>query len=138
MNVQKMDNDLSMSDDELGGNQEGGAGNRNIFLQMSLPSLSLHSAQDMNDDIDDNQIDEVEEELKTYERKKKKKKDVPSIFKKNNNLAGAEIKPMEITQTFAFKDNTGTQHTNANDALAAFLNDVSASVEQNSQMNSEP
>ena len=56
LNVHKVDNDLSMSDDDLGGDQgkNGGAGNRNIFLQMSLPSLSIHSAQDINDDIEDN------------------------------------------------------------------------------------
>ena len=95
----------------------------------------------MQDDIDDNQIDEVEEELKQIEerKEKRKKKNIPSIFKKNNNLAGAEIKPMEITQTFAFKDTSGAQHTNANSALAAFLNDVDddvAAVE--SMLNSEP
>ena len=61
----------------------------------------------MNDDIDDNQIDEVEEELKQRERKKKKKS-VPSIFKKNNNIGGAEVQTLEITQTFEFKDNSGT------------------------------
>ena len=31
---------------------------------------------------------------------------------------------MEITQTFAFKDNSGAQHKNPGSALAAFLNDV--------------
>ena len=44
-----------MSDDDgIGGDggDEGGKANRNIFLQMSLPSLSIQSA--MNDDIDDN------------------------------------------------------------------------------------
>ena len=46
---------------------------------------------------------------------------------------------MEITQTFAFKDTSGAKHTNANSALAAFLDDVDADVARtNSQLNSEP
>ena len=125
-----------MSDDDgIGGDggEDGGKANRNIFLQMSLPSLSIQSA--MNDDIDDNQIDKVEEELKQISMesskrsqvgtsKKKKKKAIPSIFKKNNTISAHDIQPMEITQTFAFKDNSGAQHKNPGSALAAFLNDV--------------
>ena len=50
--MEKLDN-LSMSDDDgIGGKEGEEGGSRNIFLQMSLPSLSIHSA--MQDDIDDN------------------------------------------------------------------------------------
>ena len=63
MNVKDLDDNLSLSDNDAIGdnNEKQDGGSRNIFLQMSLPSLSIHSA--VNDDIDDNQIDLVEEEL---------------------------------------------------------------------------